>query len=69
LGHDGAEGPLNGALDPFVKQEQLFETPLEDVDAVLEVGLAVWLGRSREMTHRRSGEVTHPLDRVNRSDL
>src|ERR1700675_2731675 len=40
VGSDGPERPLDDTCDALVKQEQLFEATFQDVDTVLEVGLA-----------------------------
>src|SRR6202795_2054882 len=40
VGSDGPERPLDDTGDALVKQEQLFEATFQDVDTVLEVGLA-----------------------------
>ncbi len=37
---NGREDPLNDASDSLVKQEKFFKPPLQDMNTVLEIGLA-----------------------------
>jgi len=38
---DGRKEPLNDASDPLVKQEELFEPAVQDMNTVFEIGLTV----------------------------